>query len=195
MLLKVVSTILRVLSWLVYAVIIAVLLIALPMVGGYRPVVVLSGSMEPSYPVGSIIYYKATGFDDISVGDAITFRLGEGALATHRVVKKNNQDQSFVTKGDNNATQDANPVLYSEVVGRSSGFAVPYAGFVSAYLKNGFILSTLGAILLLSAFVTPEGKKKKTAKKRKVAVGAQETRDLNRSAAKRFVYQRDPKKK
>ena len=48
----------NILTWIVYACIACYLLIAAPMLAGYHPVVVLSGSMEPTYHVGSIIYYK-----------------------------------------------------------------------------------------------------------------------------------------
>ena len=46
----------NILSWPVYLCIAGYLLIAAPMLAGYRPVVVLSGSMEPAFPVGSVIY-------------------------------------------------------------------------------------------------------------------------------------------
>jgi len=66
----------KMLSWLVYAAIFAALAIAAPILFGYRPVAVLSGSMEPAYPVGSIIYYKAADFNEINAGDAVTFKIG-----------------------------------------------------------------------------------------------------------------------
>ena len=74
-----------VLSWIVFAVIIAYVLIAAPMVAGYKPVVVLSGSMEPAYHVGSVIYYKSTPFEQIKEGDAITFKAGESAEEPERL--------------------------------------------------------------------------------------------------------------
>ena len=56
---KIFKKVVSYLSILCYVVIIALVLILAPMVVGYKPVVVLSGSMEPTYPVGSLIYYKA----------------------------------------------------------------------------------------------------------------------------------------
>ena len=55
---------------------------------GFTPYAVLSGSMEPAFHVGSLIYVKSVDPEDIKVGDAITFRLsGEDTAATHRVIE------------------------------------------------------------------------------------------------------------
>ena len=107
---KIFKKVVSYLSILCYVVIIALVLILAPMVVGYKPVVVLSGSMEPTYPVGSLIYYKAASFEDIKENDAITFRVDDDTLVTHRVIVKNEISQTFVTKGDANPTNDTNPV-------------------------------------------------------------------------------------
>ena len=54
---------------------------------GLTPYAVLSGSMEPTYHVGSLIYVKKTDPADVQVGDPITFVVNEDLMvATHRVV-------------------------------------------------------------------------------------------------------------
>ena len=156
MFLKIVTRIVQVLSWAVYLMIFAVVLTVLPIVAGYRNLVVLSGSMEPMYPVGSIIYYKAAEFDSIAEGDVITYRIGEEALATHRVVQKNEQEKSFITKGDSNESQDAFPVLYSRVVGKNTNLAIPYAGFAISRLANMFTVVLMAVILLLRVLLQTE---------------------------------------
>lgn len=139
-----------ILSWPVYLCIAAFLLIAAPLAGGSHPVVVLSGSMEPAYPVGSVIYYKATSPDNISAGDPITFRAGEdGALITHRVVEKREISREFVTKGDANETADPSPVSYASVVGKASGWAIPYAGYLVTFGKKPAVIAVMAGILLL----------------------------------------------
>lgn len=67
------------------------LLLAVALVGvrvvGLTPFTVLSGSMEPAYHVGSLIYVKQTDPATIKVGDPITFVVNDDLLvATHRVV-------------------------------------------------------------------------------------------------------------
>ena len=131
------------------------------MLVGYRPVVVLSGSMEPTYPVGSVIYYKTAEYADISVGDAITFGIGEGSLATHRVIEKDDTNQEFRTKGDNNPTEDPNPVIYANVAGKTAKIAIPYAGIISTHLKEIPVIIMIGAVLIICSILTPEKRKPK----------------------------------
>lgn len=161
---KVLKGILRIMTWCVYAIILIAVAIASPMVAGYKPVVVLSGSMEPEYPVGSVTYYKEASFEEISVGDAITFDLGEDSLATHRVVEINESDQTFVTKGDNNETNDANPVAYTSVQGKTVDLAIDYAGYFVMYIQTWQVIVPCGAILLLDIVLTSDNGKKKKSK-------------------------------
>lgn len=158
---KYLKLLLNILCWPVYICIAIFLAIAAPMVAGYRPVVVLSGSMEPTYHVGSIIYYKQTPFEDISVGDPITFRAGEDALVTHRVTQKMEISREFVTQGDANNTEDPNPVSYGEVVGRASKISLPYMGVFVNYAKQPAVIGAMVAILALGflADQLPGGKK------------------------------------
>lgn len=129
-------------------------IILIPFLMGHKPVVVLSGSMEPVYPVGSMIYYTPSDFNDIKVGDAITFKLGGGALVTHRVIEKNNENQEFTTKGDNNETVDTKPVSYEMVVGKTGSVVIPYIGFISTYIKEIPIVITLGMVLIICSMLS-----------------------------------------
>lgn len=152
-----------ILSWPVYICIAAYLLIAAPLAAGFRPVVVLSGSMEPTYHVGSIIYYKAASFDRIEIGDPITFRAGEGgSLVTHRVVERQEISQEFITKGDANNTADPNPVSYSSVVGKAAAVSIPLAGYFVTYGKKPAVIAVMAVILVIGMIldnVKPDGRK------------------------------------
>lgn len=145
---KILGKALSVLSIICYLLILGVFIVAAPMVLGYKPVVVLTGSMEPTYPVGSVIYYKSTPYAQIAVGDVITFRVTDDAknVVTHRVFQKGAGAQTFITKGDANATPDVNPIPYSNVQGRVIGYKVPVAGHFIQYIQNYFVI---GAILLI----------------------------------------------
>ena len=112
------------------------MLILAPMVVGYKPVVVLSGSMEPTYPVGSLIYYKAASFEDIKENDAITFRVDDDTLVTQRVIVKNEISQTFVTKGDANQTNDTNPVEYQNVAGKDIRILPPVVGTIFCFISK-----------------------------------------------------------
>lgn len=99
--------------------------------------------------MGSIIYYKSVPFDQIAEGDSITFRAGENALVTHRVVEKREISQEFVTRGDANNTNDPNPVSYSDVVGKAASISLPYAGYFVSFGKKPAVIGVMAVILVL----------------------------------------------
>ena len=147
---KAIKKIFDVLSGLVYLCILLFLLIAAPLVLGYHPVVVLSGSMEPTYRVGSVIYYKEAPFEQISVGDPITFHgMDSDVLVTHRVVEKLEISREFGTEGDANGSRDPGNVPYENVVGKATKFCIPYAGYFVNYGKQPAAIVMMVAILLL----------------------------------------------
>ena len=53
-------------------------LLVLPGLFGIHPLIVQSGSMEPAYPQGSMVYIRGTDPRKLSEGDAVTFRLADG---------------------------------------------------------------------------------------------------------------------
>lgn len=151
---KILKKIISYLSILCYIVIIVLVLILAPMIIGYKPVVVLSGSMEPAYPVGSLIYYKTASFEDIDKNDAITFYIDSDTLVTHRVVVKNEISQTFVTKGDANPTNDADPVEYKNVAGKALEIYLPVIGSVFVSSVKYIAVAVIGGILLLNIILS-----------------------------------------
>lgn len=136
--------------------IVIVALLFAPRIFGLTPLAVLSGSMEPTYHVGSVIYIEKPDPEDIQVGDAITFTISDDStMVTHRVVEKNEQEKYFKTKGDANDVEDGGEVLYSSVVGKPV-FTIPLLGFAAAYAatKSGLIiLITLIVVVLILTFL------------------------------------------
>lgn len=91
----------------VFVMLMAVLLVGVRLIG-LTPYAVLSGSMEPTYHVGSLIYVKDTDPADIEIGDPITFVVNEDLLvATHRVVDK----EVFLTTEKPVLDENEQPVL------------------------------------------------------------------------------------
>ena len=143
----IVKKIIHYLALACYVLITVYALICLPSLFGYKPLVVLTGSMEPTYKVGSIIYYKKAQKSEINVGDAITFKLSDGSYVSHRVVGL--VGDNFLTKGDANNTQDPNPVNISNVVGKDMKTSLPVMGyFVKIIGDNKFVIVLLVLILL-----------------------------------------------
>lgn len=159
-------------------VIIAVLLVGVR-VAGIDVYTVLSGSMEPTYHVGSLIYVKEVDPFELEAGDVITYMLDEDTLSTHRIVEvvPDENDPTvvrFMTKGDANDAVDGTRVHYKNVVGTPI-FTIPYMGYVANYIQNPpgtYIAIAMGAILLLLVFIPDlfddeeEVKKKKRRKKK-----------------------------
>ena len=125
---------------------------------------VISGSMEPTYSVGDLIYVKEVDPDGIRVGDAITFVLNEDlVVATHRVIRIDSENRHFYTKGDANEHEDANPVHFNNVIG-TPVFHIPLLGYVSAYIQNppGMYVAIGAGVLLVAAVFLPDLFVKKT---------------------------------
>ena len=129
---------------------------------------VISPSMEPAYRVGDLIYVKEVDQDSVKVGDPITFVLNEDlVVATHRVVAIDSENRQFTTKGDANATEDAAPVHFNNLIGVPV-FAIPLLGYVSAYIQSPpgmYVAIALGVVLLAAVFLpdllTKKDKKQK----------------------------------
>ena len=125
---------------------------------GYTPYAVLSGSMTPKYKVGSLVFVKKAEQAEIKTGDVITFVAGnDKTVVTHRVVKVDEENNCFYTKGDANADIDAAPVIYENVLGRVK-FSVPWIGRFSMLLseKSGRYLVLAGFFLLCFLLLLPE---------------------------------------
>ncbi len=128
----------------------------LPRIIGLKPLAVLSGSMEPTYHVGSLIYVKQVEPSQIQVGDAMTYKISEDTMVTHRVVAKDEAAQTFQTKGDANEVTDGGQVNYTNVVGIPL-FTIPLLGYVAVYAsgRTGMIvIATAVMVLLLLTWLT-----------------------------------------
>lgn len=125
-----------------------------PQIFGYQIKTVLSGSMEPEIKTGSIISVKPGGdMERFEVGDVITFYQEKDVLVTHRITEVINSGQNVMyrTKGDNNLTEDLNPVLSENVVAVYTDFTIPYLGYFIEFAKskNGSaLLMILPGVLL-----------------------------------------------
>ena len=141
-----------------------VVLLAIALVGvrlfGLQPYVVLSGSMEPTYHVGSLIYVKSVDYRELEVGDPITFMVDQNTVVTHRIIEvlPDEEDPStlrFFTQGDANDVPDGSSVHYKNIIG-TPVFTIPYLGYVSNYIQNPpgtYIAIAAGAILILLMFL------------------------------------------
>lgn len=142
------------LSWgvLAFVALIAVLVILVPAVSKSTPYTILTSSMEPGYPPGTLVIVKPIDVDDIAIGTVITYQLesGKPEVVTHRVtqiIQPNlpDGDKSFITKGDANSQPDAAPVQPVQIKG-AVWYAVPWIGWVNN-LVNGDMRSVIIPII------------------------------------------------
>lgn len=116
----------------------SILVFAAALIFGVRPVVVISGSMEPGLPVGSVVLIQNTPAADVSKGDIVTVeRPRDLGLVTHRVVATSTDDEGHTVlqlKGDANKSIDPEPYIVD-----SAGRYVTHVvglGFVTLFLQS-----------------------------------------------------------
>ena len=152
-------------TMIVVVALLAVLLVGVRLVG-FTPYTVLSGSMEPTFHVGSVVYVKKVDPATLKVGDPITFYLTGNVVATHRIIEVHGAgtpDLGFRTQGDANETVDGITPAAS-VIGKAT-FSVPYLGYISNYLKNPVglicVVGTSAVVLIISTVIDGIFSKKK----------------------------------
>lgn len=124
-------------------VIAAAIPLSVPEFMGYEIYNVVSGSMEPTIPIGSIIYVKPSDPVDIEKGDIIAFESGD-SIVMHRVIQNDVINGEFTTKGDANAAEDINEVRYKNLVGVVA-YHIPVLGQLLILYA-----SSLGKICMIS---------------------------------------------
>ncbi len=153
-------------NWCTSVMVALVVILALLLVGvrvaGLQVFTVLSGSMEPTYPVGSLIYVKKTEPAQLQAGDVITFLLDEDTVATHRIVEvipdaHDTEILRFRTKGDANDVPDGGLVHCKNVIG-SPVFAIPALGYVASYIQSppGTYVAIAGGAFVLALVFLPD---------------------------------------
>lgn len=153
---------LSVLAWilLIFALLITVMVFTsdknngVPSLFGRMPLTVESGSMEPTFKKGDLIIVKdIDNFNDLKVDDVISFwtneiKEGEKVINTHRIVgvdKDSNGNTYYITKGDNNPTEDTYKVFVKDFIGKWTGTRLGGVGKVMKFLKTktGFLVCIL----------------------------------------------------
>ena len=153
-------------------VMVLVVLLALTLVGGrlfgMQTYAVLSGSMEPAYPTGALLYVRKVDPADIQPGQVITFLLDEHTVATHRVVEVIPDPEEagiyrYRTKGDANEAADAGLVHCKNVLGTPVA-SIPYLGYVITWIQNppGTYYAIALALFMVLLMLLPESPRQKT---------------------------------
>lgn len=152
-------------SVLLLAVILLSLPLAVPRAFGYQPYTVVSGSMEPSIPVGSLVFVKNKNPLEIADQEVAAFyKNGDpGTIIVHRVMDNDTASGLLTTKGDANPEADFEPVPYSDCIGTVAKSFAGLGGVADAMTSGAgkiAIFSAIGIIACLQLFSVLWDKKK-----------------------------------
>lgn len=142
------------------ALLVALLAVILPVATGSYTYTILTQSMKPAYPPGTLVIVRPVEPEELVIGDAITYQVaaGEQTVITHRVVavtRSTDGGLSFTTMGDNNAVADPDPVLPEQIRGRV-WYALPWIGTIGVLRESAvsaLILPLIGSALLIWGLV------------------------------------------
>ena len=142
----IIRKIVHILANFIYVLITVYLVICIPMIFGHTPVVVLSGSMEPTYKVGSVIYYKKISEKELKKEDVITFNVNDKTVS-HRIVSIDNG--LIETKGDANNTSDVHKIRYKNIKGKVGNISIPYIGYYIKIVNDNLTLVVIVTVIIL----------------------------------------------
>lgn len=153
----------RILSWVLLLVTLAVLAatVGVPRLAGATPYTILTGSMKPAMPPGSLIVVRKTDADDLGIGTPVTYQLesGKSTVVTHRIVAVGTNargERTFTMQGDANNTADEKPVRPAQIRG-AVWYHLPYVGYLNTWItgEQHIVLLTVvvSALLLYAAYM------------------------------------------
>lgn len=125
----------------IVSILLIVLLVAIAMctvgvrVAGFQPYHVDSASMEPSIPVGTLIYVRHIDFQKLQLGDVITFVNSNSDVVTHRIISIDYDNEIVRTKGDANKYEDIQPTTAENIIGKVY-LQFPYLGNISKWMDS-----------------------------------------------------------
>lgn len=136
---------------IIYVFLLIYLIIFIPKLFGYNPLVVISGSMEPTLKVGGLLYYEEIDINDFKEKDILVYELKDHIIS-HRVVE--HLDNGFITKGDANNSYDSSIVNDNQILGRGTNWSIPLLGYYADFIfRHKYILKILLSIGIIDLFV------------------------------------------
>ena len=129
---------------------------------GIVPYVVVSGSMEPTIPTGSLCFInRHTAYSSVKVNDIIAYKAPTGANVTHRVVSITSE--GIETQGDRNNTSDGFLTNQKNFLGKNI-FSIPKLGYAVREMQTTtgkIIVVTTAVVILMASFLMDDTKRKR----------------------------------
>lgn len=139
----------------------AVVAVVIPKATGSVPLTILTSSMEPQLPPGTLIVVRPVDTTLIAHGDVITYQIrsGQPEVITHRVLGINaslSGGRTFTLKGDNNGNPDRDAVRPEQIQGKV-WYSIPLLGHLSSALNgkhSAWAMPALGTLLIGYAVIS-----------------------------------------
>ncbi|OBA68813.1 signal peptidase I [Gordonia sp. 852002-10350_SCH5691597] len=131
-----------ILSWLLLFAAVSLLaaVVVVPRLAGTTPYTIMTSSMRPHMPPGTLVVAKTVDPATLHTGDVITYQLrsGQPDVVTHRIVgvgQDGRGERLFTMKGDNNPTTDPAPARAVQIKGKV-WYSVPYIGYLNQVITG-----------------------------------------------------------
>ena len=134
----------------------------IPMPFGFGVATVESDSMWPVFKQGDAVIVVPQ--DDYEVGDIVAYQDGS-SITSHRIIEEN-LNGTFITKGDNNPSQDTEPLREEYIIGsiNEEKGVVPYLGYVVYAIRNPIVIVMMIAIIVLLLILSTKKEKEQDVK-------------------------------
>lgn len=134
----------------IYILVVIYLIVFIPVIWNYYPLIIVSGSMEPTLKVGGILYYHEKEIKNFKNGEILVFKTKKH-IVSHRIVKINNTN--FITKGDANKNNDSKYVKHNQIIGQGTNYSIPFVGYYVDYIyHHKYLLLILSSILIIDIY-------------------------------------------
>lgn len=128
------------------------IILAVPVMAGYRPMMVMMEGMSPNYPAGSFSYYKKVDYLQLKVGDVVIYRNETGVSEIRRIVGLDPQNSRLSVQYDQESEDAVKEITYSKVEGCALSFAIPYAGILLEIMGRWYVIAGIFLFLLINGW-------------------------------------------
>lgn len=139
----------------------------IPRIGNISIFNIVSESMEQTIKVNDLVVIKKCTEEEIKKGDIITYKKEDGTIVTHRIIRitKEEGQNLYTTKGDNNEVEDAEKIKHEQVQGKYLFKIQGFGKFAQKLQENNGLIS-VGLTIIIFVMVKNGNDKKKETRKR-----------------------------
>lgn len=153
----------------------------IPSIFGWKPFIVLSGSMEDTIMPGDLIFTKEIDALELKEGDVISFRTNKYTVITHRIINIVDEEgeRKYYTKGDNNDSPDSEPICNDQIEGIYR-YRIPKLGNIALNLQKpvGIVICIALPLIIVVIAQFADSKRQEREAKEKMEILEQQNKEL-----------------